>query len=197
MDPEDASESVAEKFTRAMNATPSPIGALSDVMAASVISGAVVAVGFFVIRRSTDSTGLYVVLAVAALPLLVSLVVLLTLGGSRAAVVSWLASLPFPIENLNTLLAGSGDTIEVVFEASAGLPPRADLQPKLEAISEDLVYIKDRPELHLVEIRLGVIDSKRVPFRTSHARWVRMVAVVEQALVPLSKTSQIEKVTVV
>jgi hypothetical protein len=197
MDPKEANESVAEKFTRVMKATPSPLGVYSDVGAASVISGALLVVGLFVIRRSTNPSSLYVALAVAALPLVVSGLLSTLLGSSRAAVVAWLASLPFPIENMNALLAGLGDTIEVYFEPGEALPTRATLQPKLDEVSDDVLLVKERPEEGSLEIRLGIIDSKRMPVRTNHHRWKRLVLVVEKTLVPLSKTSTIRKVLIV
>src|SRR5438477_10088736 len=194
MDPKEASESVAEKFTRVMNATTSPLGAYSDVGAASVVSGALVVIGFFAIRRSTDPSSLYVALAVAAFPLAASVLVSTLLTGSRRVVVDWLASLPFPVDNMNALLAGLGDTIEVHFESRDSLPTRAALQPKLDEVSDDVLLVKERPEEGSIEIRLGVIDSKRMPLRTNHLRWKRFVDVVEKTLVPLSKASPIRKV---
>jgi hypothetical protein len=197
MDPKEASESVAEKFTRVMNATPAAAGAWSDLTAASVLSAGLLVVGFFAIRRSTDPGSVYAALAIAAVPLVVSGLVSTTLGGSRAKVVGWLATLPFAVDNLNALLAGLGDTIEVEFEPGAALPARTSLQPKLDEVSEEVLLVKERPDLYLVEIRLGVIDSKRLPLLTSHRRWTRLVDVVEKVLVPLSKTSTIRRVLVV
>jgi hypothetical protein len=197
MDPTQASESIAEKFTRVMNATPSPRGPLCDLTAASVLSGFLLVASLFAIRKSTDSSSLYIALGIAAFPLVSSALLSMTLRGSRRAVVRWLASLPFPIENLNALLAGLGDTIEVAFEPGAEIPDRPSLQAALDAISEDVVYLKERPDERTIEIRLGVVDSKRLPLRTNHARWKRLVEVVERGLVPLSKTAPIRKVLVV
>jgi hypothetical protein len=197
MDPKEASESVAEKFTRVMKATPSPIGPWCDLTAASVLSGVILVVGLFAIRRSSDSGALYATLALAAVPLAASALLSLTLAGSRAAVVGWIASLPFPIENVNALLAGLGDTLEVHFEPSAELPTRSSLQPKLDEVSDDILLVKERPEERSIEIRLGVIDSKRMPLVTNHRRWKRLVALVDRTLVPLSKTTPIRKVLVV
>jgi hypothetical protein len=162
-----------------------------------VVSGALLLVGLFVIRRSGDPASLYVALAVAAVPFVVSGLLSFSLRGSRKTVVGWLASLPFPIDNMNALLAGLGDTIEVFFDRGADLPARADLQPKLDAISDELLYVKEREDERSVEIRLGVIDSKRMPLLTNHRRWRRLVEVVEVALVPLSKTAPIRRVLVV
>src|SRR3954454_9421506 len=116
MDAKEASESVAERFPRVMQATPSPIGPWCDLGAASVLSALLLVVGLFAIRRSTDPSALYVALAIAAVPLATSALLSTTLGASRNAVVGWLASLPFPIEYVNALLAGLGDTLEVHFE---------------------------------------------------------------------------------
>jgi hypothetical protein len=197
MDPKEASESVAEKFTRVMKATPSPLGVFGDVGAASVISGALMVFGLFAIRRSTNPSSLYIALAVAALPLVASALVSTALTGSRATVVTWLASLPFPVDNMNALLAGLGDTIEVHFESGVALPTRATLQPKLDEVSDDVLLVKERSDEGSIEIRLGIIDSKRVPLRTNHLRWKRLVQVVEKTLVPLSKTSPIRKILIV
>jgi hypothetical protein len=197
MDPGEANESVAVKFTRVMNATPSPMGVLSDLMAASILSALCLVLGLYGIRRSASASSLYVVLAVALVPSVASFFISAALGGSRQAVVRWLTSLPFPIENMNALLAGLGDTIEVVFAPGAALPSRSTLQPKLEEVSDDVLLLKERPEERMLEIRLGVIDSKRLPLRTNHQRWKRLVQVVERVLVPLGKSAPIERIHVV
>jgi hypothetical protein len=197
MTPTEASECVAKKFTRVMNATPSPLGPLSDLMGASILSGVLVVGGLFGIRRSNDASALYAVLALAAVPLVTSLLLSASLRGSRAKVVAWLGTLPFPVDNLNALLAGLGDTVEIVFAPGADLPARATLQPRLDAVSEDVLLVKERPEERTVEIRLGVIDSKRMPLRTNHQRWKRLLELMEKVLLPLGKTSAIERMRIV
>ena len=197
MTPTEANDCVAEKFTRVMNATPSPLGPLCDLMAASILSGALVVGGLYGIRRSTDASALYAVLAVAAVPLLASLLLSATLRGSRAKVVGWLGTVPFPVDNLNALLAGLGDTVEIVFAPGVDLPTRAVLQPRLDAISEDVLLVKERPEEKTVEIRLGIIDSKRMPLRTNHQRWKRLVELMEKVVVPLGRSHTIERVRIV
>jgi hypothetical protein len=194
---QEATESVAEKFTRVMNLTPSPLGAWCDLTAAFALSGAVLVVGLFAIRRSTDPSSLYGVLAAAAVPLAASATLSVTLAGSRRKVVAWLASLPFPIENVNSLLAGLGDTIEVFFKHGAKIPSRSALQPELDQVSDDVLYVKERADERSIEIRLGIIDSKRMPLWTNHLRWRRLVLVVERTLVPLARTCPIRKVLVV
>jgi hypothetical protein len=197
MDPNEANESVAEKFTNVMNATPSPLSALCDLTVASVVSGVLLVIGLFVIRHSTEPSRLYTVLAVAAAPFVASYGLQLGLHRSRDVVVGWLTTVPFPVENMNALLAGMGDTIEVFFEQGATLPDRSSLQPKLEEVSDDVLLVKERPEERALEIRLGVIDSKRLPLRTNHQRYQRLLDVVQRVLIPLSKTAPISRVHVV
>ena len=197
MDPKEANESVAEKFTGVMNATPSSLSALCDLTIASVVSGLLLSVGLFAIRHSNDPSRLYAVFAVAASPFLASYGLQLALRRSRDVVVGWLTTLPFPIDNMNALLAGMGDTIEVFFERGAELPDRSSLQPKLDEVCDDLLLVKERPDERALTIRLGVIDSKRMPLRTNHQRYQRLLEVVERVLVPLSKTTPISRVHVI
>ena len=96
MTPSEASESVAERFTRVMNATPSPLGPLSDFIDASLVSAVIFAIGLFVVRRSSDPAALNAVLGVVAVPFAVCAIVSFKLRGTRAKVVAWLATLPFP-----------------------------------------------------------------------------------------------------
>jgi hypothetical protein len=98
---------------------------------------------------------------------------------------------------LNALLAGLGDTVEIVFAPGAELPTRATLQPRLDAVSEDVLLVKERPEERTFAVRLGVIDSKRMPLRTNHQRWRRLVDLMERVIVPLGKNSAIERVRIV
>jgi hypothetical protein len=197
MTPTEADECVAEKFTRVMNATPSAVGPFSDLMAASVLSAAIVAVGLFVIRHASDASALYTVLAVAAVPLAVSLLLSASQRGARDKVVAWLCSVPFPVDNLNSLLAGTADTVELFFAPGTAMPLRADLQPRLESVSADILLVKERPDERSVEIRLGVIDSKRMPFSTNHQRWKRLCEVTEKVFVPLAKQSPIARMRIV
>jgi hypothetical protein len=197
MDPNEANESVAEKFTTVMNATPSSLAALCDFSLASVVAGLALAVGLFFIRHSTDPSRLYVVLAVAAAPFLATYAIQRTLRGSRHVVVGWLTTLPFRIDNLNAILAGLGDTIEIYFDRTALLPTRTTLQPKLDTVSDDILLVKERPDERSIEIRLGVIDSKRMPLVTNHRRYRRLLELVDKVLIPLSKTAPIERVLVV
>jgi hypothetical protein len=197
MTPSEASESVAEKFTRVMNATPSPLGPFSDFIIASLVSSVIIGVGLFVIRHSSNPAALYAVLGAVAVPFVVCAVVSFKLRDTRDKVVAWLTTLPFPVDNLNALLAGLGDTVELVFTEGTAMPARADLQPRLETVSEDILLVKERPDERTVEIRLGVIDSKRVPLYTNHQRWKRLCEVTEKIFVPLARQNPIERMRIV
>jgi hypothetical protein len=193
-----AEESLASRFTRVMNATPAAWGPLSDLTLSAAIAGVVLMAGLLLAGQVHDPIRLLPwILAVAAVPLVVAVVASLALRGSRARVVAWLVSVPFPIENLNALLAGVGDDIEVTFAREVTtLPSRAELQPLLEQVSPDVLLIGERADERTLQIRLGVIDSKRNPLRTHHLRWRRFCDLVERVLVPLSHRLPIARILV-
>jgi hypothetical protein len=182
-----ASEGIASKFTRVMKATPSRFGALADLPSASALSGVILVVALFALRHSAGVAARNVALVLAIVPLGASLLVSSLLGGSREKVVSWLASLPFAVDNVNALLAGTSDTIEVTFAEGARAPSRAELVPDLERISDDVLLVAEKPAERAVEIKLGIIDSKRWPLATNHRRYQRFVELVERVLVPLGE----------
>ncbi len=198
MDRVQADESVATSFTRVMNATPSHWGVLSDLVLAAAVAGVVLFAGLLAVgRMAQPEDAMAIVLALAMTPFAVAGGVSLALRfSSRKQVVAWLSGLPFEIVNLNAILAGVGDTLEVVFCESAHVPPRAELQPKLEEVSEDLLIVTERPTERFLAIRLGIIDSKRVPTRTNHARWVRLCLTMEKVLLPLHRERPIERIIV-
>jgi len=200
MDRAFAEENVARKFTRVMNATPSRWGVLSDVTFSATVASLIMAVALAFASGSRDvATVISVSSALAAVPIVVTVVASIMLRKTRAAVVDWLASLPFPVENVNAVLAGVADTIEVYFQElppGATLPARAQLQPLLEAVSEDSLMLGDHPDERMVEIKIGVVDSKHNPLMTNHRRWQRLVAIVSAVLVPLSSRLPIERVHV-
>ena len=51
-------------------------------------------------------------------------------------------------------------------------------------------------EARTVGIRIGVVDSKRNPAASNHRRYARVVALVEQVLVPLAERHPIASVRV-
>jgi hypothetical protein len=198
MDRARVEESIAVRFTRVMNATPVHWGVLSDVTFGAVASAAILVVGLGIASMTADAVRWFPwALAVACLPALVSIAASVKLRGSRERVVAWLVTLPFEIGNMNAILAGLGDTIEVVFRKGSAIPPRSELQPKLEEVSEDVLMIREKSEELLVEIRLGVVDSKRNPLRTNHQRYARLQAVTEKVLVPLHARAPLDHVHVV
>lgn len=182
-----AEESVAQRFTRVMNATPAPWGVLGDLTFASVAAGVVIVAGLALSGHLERPSLLAPTFALAALPLLVATAASIALRGSRARVVDWLASVPFPIENVNALLAGTGDRLEVELAPGAALPERGELQKRLDEVSEQALCTEVDAELRVVKIQLGVVDSKRNPQRTNHERWVRMQAVVERVLLGIGE----------
>lgn len=199
MDRTQAEESVAAHFTRVMNATPSPWGIYSDFILAGVTAGLIALAGLVVgPRLLRPDLAVAVVIALTAVPFVVSGVASYALRQrSRDRVVDWIAKLPFEIVNLNAVLAGLGDTIELTFQKDVPLPARSSLQPKLEQISDDLLVTEERPEERLIQIRLGVIDSKHLPQRTNHVRWARLCAIMDRVIVSLHETNPIERIVVI
>jgi hypothetical protein len=194
-----ADDSVAERFTRVMNATPSPWGICSDFVLAGLSAGTIAFGGLLVGPRLTrPETALAIVIGLTSVPFLISAVVSYGLRQhSRSRVVDWLAKFPFEIVNLNAVLAGLGDTIDLTFREGVPLPARSALQPKLEQVSDDLLITAERPDERVVQIRLGIIDSKHLAQRTNHARWVRLCATLDRVLLALHETNPIERLIIV
>jgi hypothetical protein len=210
---EAASERVARRFTSPMNASTSPLGVATDVSLATALCAVPLVAG---VRRALAHGAIdgpaRAWFGLAALPLLVLVAVgaWLRLRG-RAGVVSWLAAQPFPVENVNGLLAGVGDSFEVVFAPhGAGAPGRAELQPLLDQVSDDALVLHwpdpppegasgagERDEAaRTVVIGLGVLPSKHVPFRTSYLRYRRFCELIERVFVPLHAKRPVESVRV-
>ncbi|MCU0683249.1 MAG: hypothetical protein MUF34_13585 [Polyangiaceae bacterium] len=212
---EAASERLAERFTRAMNAATSPLGVITDIQLASALCSLPFVIGA---RRVLQRGGLDALalawLGLAALPHLALLVVGVWLRlRAREQVVRWLAEQPFPIDNVNGLLDGVGDSFEVIFAPKGGAraPDRGELQPRLDAVSDDALVLKwpdppaegeaaeaggpDEPARTVV-IALGVIGSKHLPFRTAYRRYRRFQALIEGVFVPLHRERRLEGVRV-
>lgn len=187
-----AEQSVSTRFTRLMNATTSRWGLLTDPS----LVGLAVAPAFVAMIAALEMeasravvTGLQ---ALAAAPVLVAIAVGLALRGARARVVDWLAALPFPLENLNALLNGLGETLEITFE---GAPPGvATLNAEIERVSPECFVSSSGPEG--IELRIGVVDSKRNPSGSNHERYRRVRALVDQVLRPLGEKHPITEVRV-
>jgi hypothetical protein len=187
-----AAESVAARFTRIMNASTSRSGMLTDPPVLALATG-VLFIAFLASLRIEAAASLVPIFgALAALPFVVGVVVSIGLLGARGRVIDWLAGLPFPVENLNAVLNGLGEGLEITFAESC--PPTAELNVLLDAVSPD-TFVTRSPaatepeaapaERPVVEVRIGVIDSTRNPTASNHQRYARVRALVDTVLVPL------------
>lgn len=192
-----ADESIATRFTRVMKATTSRYGVLTDPIIAAIPSSLLLLAFLASLEMGVSPLAVRVLAALIALPLLVALVVLISLGGARGRVVDWLSGVPFPVENMNAVLNGLGELLEVDFKE--GGPTSAELNKELDAVHPDSFVAKVTPEEGTpkqIEIRIGVVDSKRNPAASNHQRYERVRALVDRVLVPLHGRSPIVTVRV-
>lgn len=196
-DRERAEQSVSTRFTRIMNATTSRYGMFSDPPIVAVLTG----IGFIVflaaLGRGVSSHIAYALAGVMALPIAFALLITIGLVGARKRVIDWIAGVPFPVENMNAVLNGLGEFLEVSFKE--GGPVSAELNKELDQVHPDCFVTKVIPEegpVEIIEIRIGVVDSKRNPAASNHQRYERLRAIVERVLIPLSKRFPITEVRV-
>jgi hypothetical protein len=187
-----AEESVAASFSRGMNAATHRWGVVCDLSAASALSAVPLvllvrqAMGGALASPLTAAIG-----ALAVAPIATSLGASLSMRAAREQVISWLAEKPFPIGNMNSLLVGISDQFSVVF---AGAPlDRRDLQPALDRVSDDALWVGSSPERRTTDVKIGVPDG-RMPLRSTHLRYVRFRRLVDEVLVPLHERHPIEAV---
>lgn len=178
-----ADQSISERFSRMMRATTSPFGMFTDPFVIAVPTSIGLVALFAMMKYGAPPAAVRVVQVLVALPIVAAVVVTLALLGARGRVVGWLAGLPIPVENMNAVLNGLGESIEVTF--ASGCPSTPDLNARLDAIHADCFVLQASPETKVVEIRIGVVDSKRNPAATNHARYVRVQQIVDRVLVPL------------
>ena len=135
--------------------------------------------------------------ALAVLPLALGLVLSARLRGARAEVISWLAEQPFPVQNLNALLVGLTDDFEIEFE-SGTMPSisREAMQKLLDPVSDDILATAANAEARTAEVRIGVIDSHRLPLRTTYLRWARFQRIVKEVLIPLHRERPIAAIRI-
>jgi hypothetical protein len=192
-----AEESVSARFSRVMNATPSRWGMLTDPSIVGLAT-APVAIALLAAVRLDASTSLVAALEVlAVVPVTTAVALTLSLRSSRARVIDWLAGLPFPVENMNAILNGLGDALEVTFAGPA--PATKALNADLDRVSPDCFVSKgaeDTGDPRVVELRIGVVDEKRNPSVSNHRRFVRVQAMVAAVLVPLSAQHAIVEVRI-
>jgi hypothetical protein len=202
-----AEQSVSSRFTRLMNATTSRWGMFTDPSIIGLCTAPLL-VGLLAAVRTDASPGLIATLEVlSAVPLAVALTLWMSLLGARARVVSWLSSVPFPVENMNGVLNGLGEVLEITFRERA--PAVAELNAVLDRVSVECFVTRgaendkakapakefDSP-LPSVEVRIGIVDSTRNPSVSNHQRFERVRALVSEVLVPLAERYPIVEVRV-
>lgn len=195
-----AEESVAIRFTRLMNATTSRYGVLTDPPIVALSTGLFVIALLAARGLSAGPLVVMVLSGLAALPVLMAVGMSVGLRGARAKVVDWLAELPFPVENMNAVLNGLGEGIEITFADAC--PSSRELNAELDKVSPDAFVTRapdateasapaeaaaagGAPEPPMIEVRIGVVDSTRNPAWSNHKRFERVRAVVSSVLVPL------------
>ena len=195
-----AAESVAARFTRIMNAATSRWGVITDPPVLALATGVFLILLLASLRISAVESLVPLFAALTALPVVVGVLVALSLLGARSRVIDWLAGLPFPVENLNAVLNGLGDEMEVTFATTC--PPAAQVNPLLDAVSPD-AFVTRAPDAvspasgappdgavpsldrRILEVRIGVVDSARNPSASNFQRYERVRALIDTVLVPL------------
>lgn len=189
-----ADQSVSARFTRVMNASTSRWGVLTDPPIVSLASGVFLFAFLGALGRDADPSVARALGALIGAPIAVALAVSLALRGARRGVVAWLARQPFPVENLNAVLNGLGESLEVTF--AGAVPDTAELNAELDKVHPDAFVSGGVEDARSLDIRIGVVDSKRNPSVTNHRRYVRVRQIVERVLVPLAERYPIQSVRV-
>jgi hypothetical protein len=201
-----AGESVARRFTRIMNATTSPVGVLTDPPIIAFVTAPLLVALLAAAQLEADPRLVRLLAGLTALPFVVAVVVSLALMRSRARVVDWLAGLPFPVENMNAVLNGLGEALEVTFQGAA--PSSRELNAELDKVSAESFVVRGpdtatpgdaaakAPPDPVFEIRIGVVDSTRNPAGSNHQRFERVRSLVEAVLLPLHARLPVAEVRV-
>jgi hypothetical protein len=198
-----ADQSIATRFSRLMNASTSPIGVLTDPPVVAVVTAPLVIALLAAVRLEAAPAIVTALEVLAAIPVTVAVVLALALRGARGRVVDWLAGLPFPVENMNSVLNGLGEALEVTYVEAC--PSTPEMNASLDRVSPESFVLKapDAPgaagtgtgagteagtgaagQPRVIEIRIGVVDSKRNPAASNHQRFVRVRELVEKVIVP-------------
>ncbi|MDC0682196.1 MULTISPECIES: hypothetical protein [Sorangium] len=191
---ERADQSVSARFTRLMNASTSRWGVLTDPPLVALASGVFLLLFLGALGRDAGPEVARALGVLVFAPISVALVVSVALRGARRAVVAWLARQPFPVENLNAVLNGLGEALEVTFVGAA--PEAAELNVELDKVHPDAFVTGGVEDARTLDIRIGVVDSKRNPAATNHQRYARVRELVERVLVPLAERYPIQVVRV-
>ncbi|AUX43306.1 hypothetical protein SOCE26_047510 [Sorangium cellulosum] len=189
-----AAESVSARFTRVMNASTSRFGVLTDPPLVALATGVFLLVFLGAMGKDAGPSVVRALGALVFVPIAVALVTSVALRGARREVVAWLARQPFPVENLNAVLNGLGEALEVSF--ARAVPDTAELNIALDKVHPDAFVTGGVEDAHTLDIRIGVVDSKRNPAATNHQRYARVRELVERVLVPLAERYPIESVRV-
>ncbi|WP_438044357.1 hypothetical protein [Sorangium sp. So ce128] len=191
---ERADQSVSARFTRLMNASTSRWGVLTDPPLVALASGVFLLVFLGALGRDAGPEVARALGVLVFAPISVALAVSVALRGARRAVVAWLARQPFPVENLNAVLNGLGEALEVTFVGAA--PEATELNVELDKVHPDAFVTGGVEDARTLDIRIGVVDSKRNPAATNHQRYARVRELVERVLVPLAERYPIQVVRV-
>jgi hypothetical protein len=192
-----AEESISTRFTRVMNATTSRWGMFTDPSIIGLCT-APVAVALLAAIRVEAAPGLITGLEVlAALPITVAVTLGAALMPARGRVIDWLAGVPFPVENMNGVLNGLGEALEITFTGSG--PDVKALNLDLDRISAECFVSRSSEEGEApvaIEIRIGIVDSTRNPSVSNHRRFRRVQELVAEVLIPLGERHPIAEVRV-
>lgn len=192
-----ADESVSSRFTRVMNATASPYGVLTEPALIALFTGVFFLIALGVAQSEASQTLIYAFAALAASPFTIGFLTTLALMSSRGRVVGWLASQPFPIENMNAVMNGLGELLEITFKQ--GGPTTPEFNNELDKVHPDCFVSKVNPEegpAETIEIRIGIVDSKYIPSISNHKRYKRVQELVREVLIPLSERFPIVEIRV-
>jgi len=192
---ERAEVSVTRRFTRLMAATTSPFGVLTDPAFVALLTALGLVACLSAMVQQAPLSVVHAAQALFVAPLIVAVMTFVLLQGARSRVVAWLASLPFAVDNLNGVLNGVGEELVVQF-ASETLVETKALNANLDAVHPDAFVTSSGDEPGLVEIRIGVVDSKWNPSGANHRRYARVRDLIDKVLVPLHATTPIVSVRV-
>lgn len=177
-------ESLASSFTFQMNAATSPAGFLADIPIIATTVAFIVLVET-ILARMLPLLPLALWIAVAAAPIMLSVAVTISLRGARGDVVRWLQTVPFPIDNLNAVLSGSGENFDIHFVQD--VPSRELIMDRLSAVSQEAFVIATDDATKIVSARFGIDESKYNPIGAAHRRYTMMKTMVDVALADLHR----------
>lgn len=192
-----ADQSVSADFTRLMKATTSRWGMFTDPSIVGLATAPIVVALLAAVRFEAAPALITALQVLAPLPVLTAVALTLSLTGARARVVDWLAGVPFPVENVNAVLNGLGESLEVTFRDPA--PDVKELNAALDRVSPECFVSRgtdDTKDPAVVEVRIGIVDEKRNPSVSNHRRFVRVQALVGEVLIPLAQHHPIVEVRV-